>query len=231
MSTEEADAPLREGKQVSNPYSTGGGGHWFEVQVMSAFAALMLAGGFAPCLPCLPIRTIRLQTRKDGNRIDDFVAYVSDVSQTDKRRLLAQVKHGISFTKSNQQFGETIADAWMDFNNPSIFTRNKDIIAIIAGPLSATDIEDTRRILEWSRSSGSADEFFQNVEKTNFSSDSKRKKLAAFRARINAAAGVSVTDDETFEFLRHVHVLGFDLLPDCQSGRGAAGARDLWALP
>jgi hypothetical protein len=34
MSIEEPTPPLEEGKQVSNPFSTGGDGPWFEVQVM-----------------------------------------------------------------------------------------------------------------------------------------------------------------------------------------------------
>jgi len=211
MPTEDPD-----GKQVSNPFSAGGGGPRFEVQVQSAFAALMLAGGFAPCMPCLPIRKIRLQGRQAGYATDDFVAYVADSGQTDERRLLAQIKHGIGFTKSNDRFGEAIAAAWKDFNNPASFTRNKDAIAVIAGPLSATDIEDTRRILDWARSCASSHEFFEKVNTTNFSSDVKREKLAAFRVHINAAVGTDVADCEVFEFLRHFHVLGYDL--DVRSG-------------
>jgi hypothetical protein len=211
MPTEEPASLLPEGKQISNPFSTGGGGPRFEVQVMSAFAVLMLAGSFVPCLPCLPIRSIRLQARQAGYRTDDFVAHVSDASQTDKRRLLAQIKHGISFIKSNEQFREAVAAAWKDFNNPARFTRGKDAIAIIAGPLSAIDIEDTRKILEWARSCASPHEYFEKVGTTNFSSKEKRDKLAYFRAHIDAAAGVPVKDEEIFEFLRHVHILGFDL--------------------
>ncbi len=64
MPTEQPSAPPSDGKQISNPFSTGGGGARFEVQVQAAFAAMMLAGGFAPCLPCLPIRKIRLQGRQ-----------------------------------------------------------------------------------------------------------------------------------------------------------------------
>jgi len=201
----------RKNEAVSNPFSTGGGGVRFEVQVMSAFATLMLADSFAPCLPCLPIRSIRLQARQAGYRIDDFVAHVSDANQTDMRRLLVQVKHGISFTQSDAEFRKTIAAAWRDFNNPAAFTRKKDAIAIIAEPLSATDVADTRRILEWVRSCDSPHEFFEKVRTTKFSSTAKREKLAAFRAHIDAAAGTPVNDDDVFEFLRHVHILGFDL--------------------
>jgi len=216
MPTEEPTTPVREGKQISNPFSTGGGGPRFEIQVQSAFATLMLAGGFAPCLPCLPIRKIRLQGRQAGYQTDDFVAYVADSVQGDERRLLAQIKHGISFTKFNTKFGEVIAAAWKDFNDPASFIQKKDTLAVITGPLSATDIEDTRRILDWARSCDSSHEFFEKVNTTNFSSAEKREKLAAFRSQISAAAGSDVADGEVFEFLRHFHVLGYDL--DVRSG-------------
>jgi hypothetical protein len=211
MPTEDPDD-----KQVSNPFSTGGGGPRFEVQVQSVFAALMLAGSFALCLPCLPIRQIRLQGRQAGFATDDFVAYVADSGRTDERRLLAQIKHGISFTKSNKRFREVISAAWKDFNDPASFTLAKDAIVVITGPLSATDSEDTRRILDWARSCASPHEFFEKVNTTNFSSDEKREKLAAFRAHINAVAGADVADGEVFEFLRRFHVLGYDL--DVRSG-------------
>jgi len=226
LSTGDSDKPVEpvapislggdDGKQISNPFSTGNGGSQFEIQVMSAFATLMLAGCYAPCLRPLPIRSIKLQGRHLGYQIDDFIVHVADASQTDKRRLLAQVKHGISFTKSSTQFRDTIAAAWKDYNDPVCFTPDRDAIAIIAGPLSAADIEDTRTILEWARSEKSPHAFFEKVEKTNFSSVGKQQKLAAFRAQSDAAAGKAVSDEDLFEFLRHVHVLGFDL--DVYSG-------------
>jgi hypothetical protein len=46
MSTEDPTRPQPDDKQVSSPFSTGGGGPRFEAQVQSAFAALMLAGAF-----------------------------------------------------------------------------------------------------------------------------------------------------------------------------------------
>jgi len=44
-------------KQLSNPFSTGGGGPTFESRVQAAFVALMLTKGVCPCLPSWPIST------------------------------------------------------------------------------------------------------------------------------------------------------------------------------
>ena len=90
--------------------------------------------------------------------------------------------------------------------------RGKDSIALITGPLSATDINDVRTILEWARSFESADEFFQNIQLANFSSQSKQAKLQAFRTNLNNANnGITVSDESLFDFLKHFHLLGYDL--------------------
>lgn len=48
----------KKGKQLSNPFSTGGGGLHFEAHVQASFVVLMLTGGFAPfafygCIICM----------------------------------------------------------------------------------------------------------------------------------------------------------------------------------
>jgi hypothetical protein len=53
-------------KQLSNPFSSGGGGHNFENHVQAAFVVLMLTGGIAPCVQPLPIKRIKLQGKYDG---------------------------------------------------------------------------------------------------------------------------------------------------------------------
>lgn len=203
-------------KQISNPFSTGGGGPRFEIQVQAAFVALMLAEGFAPCLPCRPIHKIKLQGRYADFDIDDLIVFTANVDGSDERKLLGQIKHTISITAGDAVFGEVISAAWHDFNNQRVFTKGKDAIALITGPLSATDIADVRTLFEWARSSESAQEFLTKVETTNFSSDAKRTKLRAFRAHLDSANGAAVQDEDFVEFLRHFNLLGYDL--DIHSG-------------
>ncbi|MHB1678130.1 MAG: hypothetical protein ACYCSS_11450 [Sulfuriferula sp.] len=200
---------------LSNPYSTGGGGNHFEARVQASFVIFMLAGGFAPCLPCLPISKIKLQGKYAGYDTDDLIVFVKD-SQGLEYKMLAQVKHSITLTENNKIFREVIHAAWNDYNNPDIFTKNRDVIALITGPLSVTDVNDVRPILEWARHAESATEFFQNVDLANFSSDSKRKKLLAFRNTLNLADGNPVADEVFFDFMKHFHLLGYDL--DIKSG-------------
>ncbi len=201
-----------EKKQVSNPFTTGGGGGHFEAHVQASFVVLMLTGGYAPCLPCSPISKIKLQGKFAGYQTDDLIVFVEDSSGKGQCKLLGQVKHSVSITEGNSTFAEVIQSAWHDFNNTELFTKGKDVIALITGPLSATDTNDVRIILDWARQSENFAEFFQKVELTHFSSDAKRRKLQAFKTSLKRAnSDNEVPDDEVFEFLRHFHLLGYDL--------------------
>ena len=102
--------------------------------------------------------------------------------------------------------------AWDDFHNTGLFGKERDAIALITGPLSATDTRDVRWVLSQARHTASPDEFFRHVTQANFSSRRKREKLDVFRYQLSAAnQGREVSDDCLFSFLRHFHLLGCDL--------------------
>lgn len=67
-----------ETKQLSNPFSTGGGGVLFESHVQAAFVTLLLVRGYAPALPIFPIRKVLLQAKADGYELDDIVVFVGE---------------------------------------------------------------------------------------------------------------------------------------------------------
>lgn len=199
-------------KELSNPFSTGGGGVHFEAHVQASFVALMLTGGHAPCLPCWPIVEIKLQGKIDDFDTDDLIVIVENVTSKERRKLLGQVKHSISITPSSSIFGEVMQAAWNDFNNPNIFNKNKDIIALITGPLSQTDSEVVW-ILNHARSNSSDPErFFRNIETAKFSSNVKRQKLNVISDHLKAANnGIELTNEVLHKFLTHFYLLGYDL--------------------
>jgi hypothetical protein len=230
-----------DGKQLSNPFSTGGGGPGFENQVQTAFVVLMLAGGAVPCLPAWPIQKIKLQGRYAGYNTDDFIAFVEDRSSGRKAKLLAQIKHGVSITENDPTFSEVVKAAWSDFQSHEIFDPESDVVALISGPLSAHDVENARTVLEWARHSETAEEFFNKVNLAKFSSKDKQNKLQAFRAQLNKANnGKDLSEDELWRFLKSFHILGYDL--DVKSGVALSlllsliaqfthnNAFDLWAV-
>jgi len=202
----------KTGKELSNPFSTGGGGSLFEAHVQASFVALMLTGGFAPCLPCWPISMIKLQGKYAGYDTDDLIVFVEKPNTNQNWKLLGQIKHSISITEGDTVFGEVIQAAWNDFNNPKIFAKGKDVIALITGPLSATDISDVRTILEWARHAENSDDFLTKIDLAKFSNRRKQIKLKAFRFHLmKANHGEDISDDELLQFLRHFHILGYDL--------------------
>jgi len=206
-----------EPAKLSNPFSTGGGGHNFENNVQAAFVVLMLTGGIVPCIQPLPIKQIKLQGKYAGYDIDDFIIFAESRNGRQKAKLLAQIKHSVSITENDQNFGDVIQAAWNDFQNPNIFDQTTDKIALITGPLTAHDIEHARIILDWARQSATAQEFFDKVNLAIFSAEAKRIKLAAFRTQIKKAnKDVDVGDEQFWQFLKCFHLLGFDL--DVTSG-------------
>lgn len=207
----------KNNKQLSSPFSTGGGGVHFEVRVQAFFVAFMLAKGSPPGLQTGPITKIKLQGRFAGYNTDDLIVFIGEASKNEHRKILGQIKHSISITEGNSTFQEIIQSAWKDFSNAEIFRKNRDILALITGPLSSTDTNDVRTILEWSRSAENPQEFFNKVELPNFSSQAKRKKLKAFKASLKKANGGNpVADEVCYQFLRHFYLLGYDL--DARSG-------------
>jgi hypothetical protein len=201
-----------EGAQLSNPFSTGGGGPNFENQVQTAFVVLMLTGGVVPCLPPCRIAKIKLQGRHAGFKTDDCIVFTKDRGGTHRAKLLMQIKHVISITENDPAFGEAIRAAWQDFQNPEVFDSTRDVIALITGPLTASDIQNARPLLEWARHSETAKEFFDNVSLGKFSSPAKQRKLRAFRSQVKKANnGIDVSDDQLWRFLKSYHLIGYDL--------------------
>src|SRR6266540_6526657 len=90
--------------QLSNPFSTGGGGPNFETRVQAAFTTLMLTGRVSPCLPSWPITRLKLQGSYADFKTDDFIVFAKDSQSQAEARLLAQIKHDICFTETDENF-------------------------------------------------------------------------------------------------------------------------------
>lgn len=199
-------------KQLSNPFSTGGGGGHFEAHVQASFVALMITGGYAPCLPCWPIVEIKVQGKIDGFNTDDLIVFVEEPSSKERCKMLGQVKHKIRITKGDNIFSEVIRAAWNDFNNPRVFAKEKDIIALITGSLSTTDSYNVQWLLSQARHTKDADEFERNVKQANFSPAKSVVKLEAIKHHLRLANGdQEISKEDLYSFLKHFYLLGYDL--------------------
>ena len=200
----------------SNPFSTGGGGLNFETRVQAAFAVLMLTGGPAPCFPSYQTVKLNLQGRYAGFNTDDLILYLKQAQTGAEAKLLGQIKHSISITVSDTTFADVIHGAWEDFNG-EFFNSDRDAIALITGPLAATDCSHVRPILEWARHSENEVEFIEKVNTKKFSADKKREKLEVFKTHLKSANnGTDISDSQLWNFLKVFHLIGYDL--DTESG-------------
>ncbi|MDY0295865.1 MAG: hypothetical protein RB296_00980 [Acidobacteriota bacterium] len=195
---------------LSNAFSTGGGGTYFEAHVQASFVTLMLTGGYAPCLPCWPISEIKLQGKIDGFETDDFIVYVKNPDGGETRKLLGQVKHGLKIG-DNEKFRTVIKAAWNDFCSPQNFNKEKDIIVAISDELSSIDIASVQSIFNEAKYPITA-EFTRRISLAKYHNDRTREKLYMFRETLKKANNDRyLSDSELHEFLRHFRILGFDL--------------------
>ncbi|MDP0563528.1 MAG: hypothetical protein QS721_14855 [Candidatus Endonucleobacter sp. (ex Gigantidas childressi)] len=94
----------------------------------------------------------------------------------------------------------------------SVFTKGEDIIALITGPINDTDIKGVNQLLEKSRHTRDADEFITEIKQAKAYSDNTKRKLDAFKSQLKAANnGKDVKKEDWYEFLKHFHLLGYDL--------------------
>ncbi|WP_208629850.1 hypothetical protein [Paenibacillus ferrarius] len=201
-----------KGKQLSNPFSTGGGGGHFEAHVQASFVALMLTGGYAPCLPRWPIAEIKLQGKIEGFNTDDLIVFVEEPGSKRRCKMLVQVKHKITITQGDDVFSEVIQAAWTDFNNPRVFSKGKDIIVLITGPLNATDSHNVQWLLSQARHTKDEDEFERHVNRANFSPAKSAIKLEVIKHHLKLANNnQEISKEDLHSFLNHFYLLGYDL--------------------
>ncbi|MEM6406600.1 MAG: hypothetical protein AAF669_08450, partial [Pseudomonadota bacterium] len=202
-------------KKQSNAFSTGGGGAHFEAHIQASFVALMLSGGYAPALPCWPIKKIKLQGKIDGYDTDDLIVSVTQKGGQETKKLLCQIKYSIKITKQDENFKGVIQSAWNDFNNPHIFKQGKDVIALITSHLTSTDTTNILWILEHARKTTDVNEFNLHVARANFSPPKCQEKLDVIKHHLQSAnSGIDIADEQLYSFLRHFYILGYDLGSD-----------------
>lgn len=198
-------------KRLSSPLATGGFGPHFEAHIQASFVILMLTGGYAPGLPSWPIIKIKLQGKDVGFGTDDFIVTVEDSKTGSRRKMLGQIKSGISINK-NKDLEEFLIAAWSDFNGKD-FSRGRDgdRITLITGPMSATDIAVMHFILDEARHTGDANEFFQKMSLANYSPPKSEIKLGIIRNYLNQANGTPVSNEELYNFMVQFRMFGYDL--------------------
>ncbi|MDR0978729.1 MAG: hypothetical protein LBL91_02130 [Lachnospiraceae bacterium] len=190
------ESNLKHNLEQSNPFSTGGGGVDFEVKVQSCFAAYMLLNWKIPNINSSKINKIKLQGKYAGYDTDDCIVYTEDGD-----KMLCQIKHSISITKSDIEFSKVINSAWNDFNNESLFNKDKDIISLIVSALSQADSQNVRRIFEWAKTCEDEVEFIKKIYTPQFSSKEKQAKYEIIKHHLQKCKR-DITNAEIWSFFK-----------------------------
>lgn len=193
--------------RVPTTIETSGAGHDFEHRVQAVFVVLMLTDGVVPCLPAHKVKKIAVQQQENGYRTDDMIVSVTSQTLGDKK-LLSQLKRSVIIGR-NTTFDKTIKDAWKDFNNAKLFTKGKDVLLLISGPISEEKLNDFREIQDWARFESDPALLIKRVEGPGSNAD-KRFILKTIRDIIVEELP-SLTDGDLHQFLRHYYFLTYDL--------------------
>jgi hypothetical protein len=196
---------------LSNPFSSGGGGTFFEARVATSYLVSLLRAEIPRGMSSGVITHIRFQARQQGVLLDDLLITCSDGQIL--CRLALQIKHKLTFTAADELFREVISAAWNTYTSALgwQFHFNSDRLGIGIGVITSAIREHFCILPEWARSSLSASEFLEKVNTSHFSHEQKRTYLSVLRTFLNAAAQRVLGDDEVWNFLRHLVILDFDM--------------------
>lgn len=202
--------------QISKPHlvvsaaATGGAGVYFEQHAGAAFLSLLLVRGIPPCLPSCQLVEVHFQTGHNGWRTDDLLL-IGKRADGQEMRLAAQVKRKFVVSRKDADFRKTISDAWLDFQARNPFNPATDAFAIITLRGSETLLNHFVRLLDCARFCRDAADFSQRLDLQRFLHKTARKYYEEICAVVEEAAGTPQDASAVFEFLRHLHILSFDL--------------------
>lgn len=202
-------------KKLASPFVTGGGGYQYEAHVQASFVLFMLLKFYSPCLPLWPIVEIKLQGKNKGYETDDFIVIVENPETNERRKLLGQSKNSFAISYKNKPFVDFINSAWNDFNNPTVFERGKDRVVLFAKNINTADEKFINWIASQVDHTKDSDDFFSNFGISEFSPSGSDGKISIIRNLIlDANNGGAITDDEFYEFLKHIRFIRYNLGTD-----------------
>lgn len=193
-------------KQLSSPYTTGGGGNNYERHVQAVFILSLLVDGFSPVINC-PISKLHFQAKHLGYNTDDLVVISTNLSG--ERKVLCQIKSDIKITQSDKTFQEVMTAAWNDFIGGQ-FDAEFDRIALISSVVAKSSTRALIEIHEQAVQSESAGEFLQRIGQSNFINNDTRIKFGILKHCLCKAKGSELSAEELYSFCRVFVLVIFD---------------------
>ena len=203
----------------SNPFSTGGGGTSFENCVQALTLIDLACGSFTRVFSSCPVQRVEFQTNRLGYETDDMLVSGVDPSVGKTRRLLYQIKHGISFLASNEGWRKCIDDFWRDFNNARLFDRDYDVFVVAVATLDKADRHFAKALTLLREGN------IQSLTKED------KKRLDGIRDVVRRLNGGTVSDEEFDWFVKCIHIVRYgelDTWEEVSRDSRVRNCPDLW---
>lgn len=193
---------------VPSPIATGLSGGFFEQHVNATWLSLLLVKAIPPLLLDTQIVKVGFQSRHLGWKTDDVLIY-GETSKKQSRKIAAQIKRKFTVSKDNEDCRKTFHGFWADFTGTH-FTRNADRLCLITLKGTNTLLDHLNGLYECAQASNSLAEFNLRLATTGVLHGTAKRYAQEIRDGL-AADSCTVSDEEFWQFLKHLFVLSFDL--------------------
>lgn len=211
VSANKADIKQSKAKAAASSASTGGRGVSFENRAQAVKLLHMCLGMPSPGIAeGWAIVELRFQARVHGPQTDDLVCTVQNSSGM-QRKVLLQMKSGLTARPSHKAFQDAIEGAWIDYHQTDHFVREEDCIVIVHDARGKHNMSGASAVAKAASMSLNVIDWLEKIETEGVSNSLKRNGLAAFKTIAANFAGRSIDDEELYQFLRHVSFLSHDL--------------------
>lgn len=195
------------GKNISNPFSTGGGGSDFEKQVGAYYLSCLLLKVLPKGFSAGNVKEVCFQQQYQGDFLDDIVI-VSEI-ETGELKLSLQIKRDLIFGEKDGKFDEVISACWETFSSND-FRLGFHRFGICLGLYSKNIDEYYQTVLSWARNSSTAEDFFKRVSIKHLSNEKQRNFVTLIRNKLDHFQSTKISDNDLWNFLKSFVILRFD---------------------
>ncbi len=192
----------------SSPSATGPAGATLEGHVGAQYLLPMLTGGNARGLPGAVITRVSFQRGASGFPMDDVIVSGVD-GQGQRATLEIQAKRTLTFTASDETFGDVVALACHAAQQPE-FNASRHELAVALARTSTKIEQYIQVVLRWARDYQDVASFFQRLNQRGAAHQAMRDFVLGFRDNMRAA-GMSNDEASVKRILSRFQVLAFDL--------------------
>ena len=192
----------------SSPASTGPAGARFEGQVGAHYLLTMLAYAEPRGLPGTTIHRIEFQRGGDGFPLDDVIVHVQENATGGAATLQIQVKRSVRFSPGDAVFKRVIEQIARAIDEVDFWTGRNELAIATAGTSRKID-GPYQDVLRWARQLGSAQVFFERLNRSGTGNDGMRNFVGTVRDHLRDA-GAAHDEETVWRVLGRLQILNFD---------------------